>query len=502
MRGYRPGIIVLLTFILDFIHAKHFGRTAFDYSVAEPLKDGLLVTGGEETRRHVATWTLLVTLDVPVEESGLRNRLLRLRTGITKLHDSLRSTDAVKASWLQRVSDIERTMLTDVPTHARARRGLLNFIGIISNKLFGTATESQVKECRRLLINASVSNRRISHLYNELTSVVNQTHYQVKDNRDHLRNMENYVGQAIIAINKVISHLQSQQKKVSALVAHSFIGQILTAIEAQHNSWLRQLDKYRRQQASLDLGRLTEEILPVSELKRIIAAGLKIGLKAPPVRWYYEHIQIQAMWEDTDKLVFKAELPFSDSINYLRYHLSSWPVYRNSTDTWIMLSVPADVAFHTESGGIFQPHHCLGERPAICHTGPIYDRSTFHCVRGILTNEDELRSHCRVTMAKYVTQGEMVSELSPGVFIIATPGEVFSLLCSGEAEKRLELTAGVYHIPLRANCRMHGHGWVISGIVSRSSSIVLDIPRLHITPFNLSDWVPDQSILKHIRNPT
>ena len=103
-------------------------------------------TGGEETRRHVATWTLLVTLDVPVEESGLRNRLLRLRTGITKLHDSLRSTDAVKASWLQRVSDIERTMLTDVPTmHTRARRGLLNFIGIISNKLFSTATEFQVK---------------------------------------------------------------------------------------------------------------------------------------------------------------------------------------------------------------------------------------------------------------------------------------------------------------------------------------------------------------------
>ena len=47
--------------------------------------------------------------------------------------------------------------------------------------------------------------------------------------------MENCVSQPIIAINKVISHLQSQQRKVSALVAHSFIGQILTAIETQHN---------------------------------------------------------------------------------------------------------------------------------------------------------------------------------------------------------------------------------------------------------------------------
>jgi hypothetical protein len=48
-------------------------------------------------------------------------------------------------------------------------------------------------------------------------------------------------------------------------------------IEAHHNLWLGKLDKYRRQQASLDLGRWTEEILPVFERKKIIAAGEKLG---------------------------------------------------------------------------------------------------------------------------------------------------------------------------------------------------------------------------------
>ena len=91
-----------------------------------------------------------------------------------------------------------------------------------------------------------------------------------------------------------------------------------------------------------------------------------------------------------------------------------------------MLSVPADVAFHTESGGIFQPHHCLGERPAICHTGPIYDRSTFHCVRGILTSEGDIGSHCRVTMAKYVTQGERV--VTWGIYYCDTRRGVFIIM--------------------------------------------------------------------------
>ena len=91
--------------------------------------------------------------------------------------------------------------------------------------------------------------------------------------------------------------------------------------------------------------------------------------------------------------MFKAELPFSDQIPYLRYHLASWPVFQNTSKTWIKLNIPTDVAFHTRSGGIFQPHHCLGSRPAICPAGPVYDRTTFHCARGILANEQELRSH-------------------------------------------------------------------------------------------------------------
>ena len=49
-------------------------------------------------------------------------------------------------------------------------------------------------------------------------------------------------------------------------------------------------------------------------------------MQALPIRWYYEHVKIQPMWEDETKLVFKAELPFSDNMDYLRYHLVSWPI--------------------------------------------------------------------------------------------------------------------------------------------------------------------------------
>ena len=271
MRGYCVILYILLLAIWINPQAHGYAQTALEYNIAEHLKDGLLVTGGEETRRHIATWTILVTLDVPVEESGLRGRLLHLRTMITDLHDTLRSTSVVKEAWLQRISDSKQTMLTGVSTSTtRIRRGLLNFVGIISNKLFGTATEAQVEECRRLLITASASNRKISHLFIKLTSVVNQTYDQVQENRNHLIKLENYVGQAADTVNKIVSKLQSQQEKISAMIGHSYIGQIVAVIESQHNQWLRQMDKYQRQRASLDLGWLTEEVLPFLNYRKLL----------------------------------------------------------------------------------------------------------------------------------------------------------------------------------------------------------------------------------------
>ena len=83
-----------------------------------------------------------------------------------------------------------------------------------------------------------------------------------------------------------------------------------------------------------------------------------------------------------------------------------------------------------------------------------------------------------------------------------TDGDVFSLLCSSKAEKRLHLTAGVHILPLHSDCELHGPGWIIAGIISQHSDIMIETPRLNITPFNLTAWVPDRSILKHMKSPT
>ena len=45
--------------------------------------------------------------------------------------------------------------------------------------------------------------------------------------------------------------------KVSTLEEEVIIDQLLAALESVHNLWLRHADRYRRQQASVELGQLT-----------------------------------------------------------------------------------------------------------------------------------------------------------------------------------------------------------------------------------------------------
>ena len=106
-----------------------------------------------------------------------------------------------------------------------------------------------------------------------------------------------------------------------ALEQSSQIDQILSALESVHDLWLREADRYRRQRASLELGQLTEEIVPPKELLLILNASQGVGLFSPGLAWYYQHVTSVPVWEETQRLVFTAQLPLMDKIRYARYRM-------------------------------------------------------------------------------------------------------------------------------------------------------------------------------------
>ena len=208
-------------------------------------------------------------------------------------------------------------MTTVAPGDVRVRRGLLNIIGDISNKLFGIATEQEVVEMRVRLAVVSKSNRRISHLMNKLVTVINQTHDQVNQNSRHIREFDQYMALVQREIHIIQMKMRGRVEEIDRLKSTVETDRVLSAIEAAHNNWLRQVELYHRQRASLEIGRLTEDILPMKDLVRILEQGRRDNLYAPSAVWYYMNIRILPMWEDKQRLVFRAQLPLTDNLNYL-----------------------------------------------------------------------------------------------------------------------------------------------------------------------------------------
>ena len=84
-----------------------------------------------------------------------------------------------------------------------------------------------------------------------------------------------------------------------ALEESTQIDRILSALESVHNLWLRESDRYQRQRASLELGQLTEEILPPNELLQILETSQGVGLFSPGLAWYYQNVSLVSVWEET-----------------------------------------------------------------------------------------------------------------------------------------------------------------------------------------------------------
>ena len=142
------------------------------------ITDGILVTGGKQTLGHIAVWTVLVTLDVPTEQVGLLDKLNAFQK---VLYAHNRVSNLTKSTWAQRIHDIKSTMKA-TPIHQRTRRGLVNVVGLLSNRLFGTATEAQISETCSQIENIA----RVVNVVKELITLVNDSH-------DHSKIVNEYI---------------------------------------------------------------------------------------------------------------------------------------------------------------------------------------------------------------------------------------------------------------------------------------------------------------------
>ena len=94
----------------------------------------------------------------------------------------------------------------------------------------------------------------------DLVTIINQTHEQSKEVRQHIQSLESYVSKYAIEIRNLQEKTEKQRNRYDILETCIKTDRALALIEATHNAWLRQQDMYHRQQTALELSYLTEDI--------------------------------------------------------------------------------------------------------------------------------------------------------------------------------------------------------------------------------------------------
>ena len=245
-------------------------------NVPNLLSDGLLITRASDIHVRRETYTVLVVID----PARMEERLNELRLFIEKLGTHQNYSRTTRNVWEQRIRDMEATMTppSQMLPNTRIERGLFNFVGEIGATLFGTATEDQVAQLKHHITKAQRTNRRIVHATNKLISVADQTRAEVSLNRQHLVAVEQFAKELYAELVTYRRVLDWFVGSLIALEESTQIDRILSALESVHNLWLRESDRYQRRRASLELGQLTEEILPPNELMLILENSQGVGL--------------------------------------------------------------------------------------------------------------------------------------------------------------------------------------------------------------------------------
>ena len=139
--------------------------------------------------------------------------------------------------------------------------------------------------------------------------------------------------------------------------------------------------------------------------------------------------------------------------------------------------------------------------PAVWRTGPVYRDDGLLCPCGILTEDEAMPGACQSTLRHGGQWTKDIIELSPGTFIIITPGELYSILCKGIPQKRESAKAGLYLVNLAPRCRIMGDNWFIEGLTQMNSSINMNFRAIPVLPLNLPNRVKDKRVWMPMVDP-
>ena len=320
-----------------------------------PIQDGIQVSDPHSAQVTAGQWTLLIVIDEPVKV--IKHRCRRPRTWWT--------------------SSVTPEVQTTKPRTRRGAFNMFNFIGSLSNTLFGTATESQVKEMHETVSKLRSDQQRIAYDIARFTTVINQNALLLGKTQEHLKFLSTRFNSFVSMTSQ---QLRDVQRHVNRLNTRVDILDIIDHIDHMCRDYLSSYDFWLQRRSSLESGRLTEQLLPPDVLRNVLSRNIPDGAQPiVPISWYYRTLSVQPVTVGAT-LVYSVSLPLVSTYTwrFVEIHVWPYPVKNGS------IELPQTVLHNTARDQVVINPQCMGEQPVVCTTHAIHMAEQYPCIQGLL----------------------------------------------------------------------------------------------------------------------
>ncbi|MCP3890123.1 MAG: hypothetical protein GY702_14820, partial [Desulfobulbaceae bacterium] len=201
----------------------------------------------------------------------------------------------------------------------------------------------------------------------------------------------------------------------------------------------------------MEQGRLTENILPLRQLKQMVDGSL-------PFEWYYRYSTVEPLWNAG--LAYIVRLPVVSTDPTLGFQLQSFPIWGPSGHP-VVLQVAPFAALDIKSGAVTEPKGCTGRNPAVCVSGLI---TTDGCATSVLTEKDILMT-CKVAQARIPDEMWYAVDEGRAVIVVKQDTTIHeSCTTKGHQGKLTSVTLpkGTFHVSWSPGCCLFSKGYAIT----------------------------------------
>ena len=474
----------------------------------KPIPDGLELIVDQHCFVIAGEWTVLISIDEPQPPPELNHFFESLQTAIRR--NTL--LGEYMYGWINRLRALRkavknprhwwRTHQPPVHIHRRQRRALVDMVGHTFKFLFGTATEDEVEDIKRLVHTLADDQGHVMTLMDEFTTVVNHTYDEIHASHNRL----NAITMSIRSLtNRLRSELSFLHQRLHIQERRMDIELMLQELESITHNYVRSHEAFLHRKENLEAGRLTENILSPEILQSILdSPGDGNVCIISPLQWYYENTAIVPIWID-QRLIYRARLPLVELVGWHHVTVHRWPVPVGDWQATILL--PDAVLKDTRTGDLDMSPVCYGHRPRVCQRGLISRPATHSCMARLLTTEPAYDPNCTL-IVEHRMPLDLVHPQAPNTYILMTNGTDLALRCEGQSEVSTSVMSGVYRISLEPPCSLYGTGWHLVSTFQRSVNVSFHTQEVSFPVrdtiaglfTNLSDFNPLVSELKLMKS--